>query len=106
MRGRGRSSRRALWLGAAAVVAGAVWVLAQPERWDAWRTFWFGPDFDRFPVHGIDVSHHQGAIDWARVKGSGQAFAFIKATEGVDFRDTRFVENWRRARAEGLATGA
>lgn len=98
--------RLAIGLGALVLVAAATWVLARHERWDAWRTFWFGPDFDRFPVRGIDVSHHQGAIDWAGVKTSGQAFVFIKATEGVDFRDTRFVENWRGARAAGLVTGA
>lgn len=95
-----------LGFAAATAVAAAAWVLAQTHRWDAWRTFWFGPNLDRFPVHGIDVSHHQGAIDWARVKASGQTFVFLKATEGADFRDTRFVENWRGARAEGLVTGA
>ncbi|TIT38522.1 MAG: lysozyme, partial [Mesorhizobium sp.] len=26
----------------------------------------FSPDRDRFPVRGIDVSHHQGRIDWRR----------------------------------------
>lgn len=94
------------WLVAGAGVAFAAWVLSQPERWDEWRTFWVGPDRRRFPVHGIDVSHHQGPIDWALVKASGQSFAFIKATEGADFRDKRFVDNWQRARAAGLATGA
>ena len=29
---------------------------------------------------GIDVSHHQGLIDWSQVAGSGQRFAFAKAT--------------------------
>ena len=28
---------------------------------------------------GIDVSHHQGLIDWSQVAGSGQRFAFAKA---------------------------
>src|SRR5262245_40805002 len=32
-------------------------------------------------LDGIDVSHYDGTIDWAKVKASGQAFAFIKATE-------------------------
>jgi lysozyme len=40
------------------------------------------------------------------VKASGQAFAFIKATEGTDFRDSRFSENWSLAREQGLLTGA
>jgi len=101
-----RWHRWARWSLTGAVVSGAAWGLGQPERWDGWRTYWVGPNPLRFPVHGVDVSHHQGSIDWARVKASGQAFAFIKATEGADFRDTRFAENWRRARAEGLVTGA
>jgi lysozyme len=52
------------------------------------------PSTKRFPVRGIDVSHHQGKIDWHQVKATGLDFAFIKATEGGDFRDPRFLENW------------
>lgn len=84
----------------------AALALVGRERWDAVRTFLVEPSAERFPVRGIDVSHHQGVIDWAKVRASGQTFAFIKATEGADFRDTRFTENWQRARAEGLVTGA
>lgn len=40
------------------------------------------------------------------MKASGQSFAFIKATEGTDFRDTRFEDNWQQARAQGVVTGA
>lgn len=102
------SARAWRWTLAACVLplAGAAFVLSQRERWDAWRTRWFGPSVERFPVRGIDVSHHQGRIDWAAVKASGQSFAFIKASEGADFRDTRFSQNWREARAAGLRTGA
>ena len=64
------------------------------------------PDRERFPVWGIDVSHHQGEIDWPAVKQSGLAFAFIKATEGATHADTRFVENWKGAGEAGLARGA
>jgi lysozyme len=81
-------------------------VLSKQERWDDWRTFLVAPSKERYPIRGIDVSHHQGPIDWAQVRSSGQSFAFIKATEGADFRDTRFSENWREARAQGLVTGA
>ena len=28
--------------------------------------------------HGIDVSHHQGAIDWEKVKADGYDFAIIR----------------------------
>jgi lysozyme len=97
---------RALLAASCLAAAGPAFVLAQPERWDTVRTFFVEPSASQFPVRGIDVSHHQGVIDWAKVKASGQAFVFIKATEGADFRDTRFAENWQGARAAGMVTGA
>jgi lysozyme len=64
------------------------------------------PDAAEFPVRGIDVSHHQGEIDWTKVAGAGIRFAYLKATEGRDFRDPRFRANWEGAAAAGLARGA
>ncbi len=65
------------------------------------------PSRDEFPVWGIDVSHHQGPIDWDAVRAGGEvAFAYIKATEGGDWTDRRFAENWAAARARGLRVGA
>lgn len=64
------------------------------------------PSRSRFPVRGIDVSHHQGPIDWSAVASDGVHFAFIKATEGGDFTDKRFATNWEQARAAGLVVGA
>ena len=56
--------------------------------------------------YGIDVSHHQGEIDWAAGAGDGVDFAYVKATEGGDFTDARFATNWRDAEASGLDRGA
>lgn len=58
------------------------------------------------PVHGIDVSKWQKKIDWASVAASGKRFAFIKATEGGDHVDERFLENWHGARQAGIARSA
>ena len=66
----------------------------------------FSPDRDKYPVRGIDVSHHQGQIDWRRVAANDVAFAVIKATEGGDHIDDAFSTNLREARAAGLAVGA
>lgn len=66
----------------------------------------FSPDRSRYPVRGIDVSHHQGEIHWQRVPADDVAFAIIKATEGGDHVDTTFAENLPQARAAGLAVGA
>jgi lysozyme len=68
---------------------------------------WRGePDRHRYPLRGIDVSHYQGAIDWRAVARDDVAFAYIKASEGVDNRDTRFARNWRDAQRAGVRVGA
>lgn len=59
-----------------------------------------------YPVVGVDVSNHQGDIDWSALAASGIAFAYIKATEGGTFRDKRFVENWNEAKRAGVKRGA
>lgn len=59
-----------------------------------------------YPVHGIDVSRWQAEVDWAAVRAAGTRFAFIKATEGGDHIDPRFLVNWNGARAAGIPVGA
>jgi lysozyme len=53
-------------------------------------------------IHGIDISKWNGDIDWATVRQSGVAFAFIKATEGKDVLDPNFDTQWRQAAAAGI----
>ena len=93
-----RLLQRARWL-LASVSAIAVLVVVGLIHWNR-------PGIDRFPVRGIDVSHHQGAVDWLRVAGADIHFAFIKASEGGDHLDTRFEENWREAGNAGITRGA
>ena len=57
-------------------------------------------------VEGIDVSHHQGAINWRRVAAAGKRFAFIRASAGTLTADTTYAANLSGARAEGLAVGS
>lgn len=64
-------------------------------------TPWTGND-----VQGVDVSWHQGPIDWRALAADGVGFAYIKATEGGDYVDPRFARNWEDARAAGLPHGA
>ncbi len=63
------------------------------------------PDEKRYPVRGVDVSHHQGRIEWDQLRAQGVSFVFIKATEGTDHLDTRFHENWDAAGRIGLVRG-
>ena len=69
-----------------------------------WLRFSY-PSRARYPVQGIDVSHHQGPIDWAAVAAHGVGFAFIKSTEGEDHADSRFAENWPAATEAGVPWG-
>jgi GH25 family lysozyme M1 (1,4-beta-N-acetylmuramidase) len=55
---------------------------------------------------GIDVSHWQGTIDWAKVRASGRTFAFAKSTEGIGFKDSNYDRNKTGAMAQGMAFGA
>jgi lysozyme len=58
------------------------------------------------PIQGIDVSYWQGDIDWQRAQAAGVRFVFIKATEGGDHLDPKFLDNWHGAKAAGAARGA
>lgn len=58
------------------------------------------------PIHGIDVSRHQGNIDWNAVARAGTRFAYIKATDGGDYLDPSFRTNWEQSRAAGIPRGA
>ena len=75
-------------------------------------SYWLGllmpnwPSTAKYPIRGIDVSHHQGTIDWPAVKLAGITFAYIKATEGTQYRDPTFVQNWSGAGASGIVRGA
>ncbi|MCE9598240.1 MAG: glycoside hydrolase family 25 protein [Spirochaetia bacterium] len=64
------------------------------------------PSADAFPVRGIDVSRYQGQIDWTRVKKAGIRFAYMKATEGGDYRDPLFAQNWLGTEHVGIPHGA
>jgi lysozyme len=59
-----------------------------------------------YQVQGIDVSDHQGTVDWNAVRQAGKLFAFIKATDGITYTDPDFAANWSGARAAGLLRGA
>lgn len=64
-----------------------------------------------FDIHGFDISHHQGQIDWGELQKLQTApfpvrFVFMKASEGGDFSDTAFVRNFNEARKHGFIRGA
>ncbi|MBM6621222.1 cell wall-binding repeat-containing protein [Micrococcaceae bacterium RIT802] len=85
--------------GDAATLAG----LSVPTSWAELRT-WRPPG-----VLGVDVSHHQGDVDWSHAWGEGARFAYIKATQswpsGV-YDDPEFPQNYADAYRQGMIRGA
>ena len=57
-------------------------------------------------ISGIDISHHNGDIDFEKVRDAGYEFVFIKATQDNDFIDPMFVTNMARARRPGWPRAA
>lgn len=70
-------------------------VYAATGLFDAWT-----PPSTNY-LEGIDISHWQGSVDFARVRAAGKRFVIAKATEGIGFTD----ENWTKYRANAQAAG-
>ena len=64
------------------------------------------PSIEEYPVRGIDISAHTGDVDYSRLRDAGVQFAYIKATEGADFCDRRFIQNATGLKRAGIPTGA
>lgn len=58
------------------------------------------------PILGLDVSHHDGAVDWQKVHAAGYRFAYVKASEGIDWVDPLCLENMEGLRKAGIPGGA
>ncbi len=68
-------------------------------------------DGDLSVIKGIDVSSHQGEIDWAEVAASNVDFAMIRAVyrgyeSGKLLEDKQFRTNIEEAHAKGVKVGA
>ena len=77
-----------------------------------WKGIYGSKDYpDISEIHGIDISHHQGDIEWkklsgARINNNPISFIIIKATQGVGFVDKNFNDNFKNARDYGFIRGA
>lgn len=120
-RGRRRSSsflqrypRWAWWIGGTAVIVLYVILFYHffvgPTGF-RWRALYGDAEYpEGFEIHGIDISHYQGKIDWeqlknAMIKGCPVRFVIIKSTEGSSRLDENFRENFNQARDFGFIRG-
>ena len=88
------------WLAAAALLLGACG--AGREGPDVSATARLLPP----GAEGIDLSHHNGPVDWGRLGTEPLDFVYLKASEGTDHIDPRFQENWLAATRLGWQVGA
>jgi len=77
-----------------------------------WRAIYGDPEYpDGYEIHGIDISHHQGNVNWGRLRNalieqSPLRFVFMKSTEGDSHVDRNFRANFANAKEAGLIRGA
>ena len=104
------------WLGGAGIVAVYLYFFyyffVGPFGF-RWRALYGDVSYpEGYEIHGIDISHHQGRIDWDELKDNGQIdhcpirFVMIKATEGATQTDRNFRDNFFQARENGFTRGA
>ena len=76
--------------------------------WRMLRTRQPHVEIDRlaYPVAGVDLSAHNGIVDFDSLAAAGISFAYLKASEGISFRDPSFALNYAKGRRAGLALGA
>lgn len=77
-----------------------------------WRALYGDAKYpEGYEIHGIDISHYQGKIDWDELRngmidGYPLRFIIIKSTEGSTRLDDNFYDNFYQAREYGFIRGA
>lgn len=64
------------------------------------------PNRELYPIRGIDLSRHNGLVDFDSVRQAGIDFVYLKASEGSNHRDPSFAVNYAGAHGAGLPVGA
>ena len=106
----------AFWVGGVAIIAVYVLVFyyffVSPFGF-RWRALYGDANTpEGYEIHGIDISHYQGDIDWAVLRSQGQIdrcpirFVMIKATEGANRIDPKFKTNFEQSLEYGFTRGA
>lgn len=109
-----RYPRWAWWIGGIAIILVYIWAFyyffVSPTGF-RWRALYGDAEYpEGYEIHGIDISHYQGEIDWeqlknAMIKGCPVRFVIIKSTEGASRLDDHFRENFNQVRDYGFIRG-
>ena len=109
-----RYPRWAWWIGGIAIILVYIWAFyyffVSPTGF-RWRALYGDAEYpEGYEIHGIDISHYQGKIDWeqlknAMIEGCPVRFVIIKCTEGASRLDDHFRENFNQVRDYGFIRG-
>ena len=109
-----RYPRWAWWIGGIAIILVYIWAFyyffVSPTGF-RWRALYGDAEYpEGYEIHGIDISHYQGKIDWeqlknAMIEGCPVRFVIIKSTEGASRLDDHFRENFIQVRDYGFIRG-
>ncbi|MBO4315200.1 MAG: glycoside hydrolase family 25 protein, partial [Prevotella sp.] len=105
-----KNPRWAWWVGGIGVVALYIWAFyyffVGPTGF-RWRALYGDARYPQgYEIHGIDISHYQGDINWSKlrhsiIEGCPLRFIIIKSTEGSTRIDEKFKDNFYQAREHG-----
>ncbi len=65
-----------------------------------------GPASATGVVYGMDVSGYQGNVNWSSAYANGGRFAYVKATEGISYRNPYFAQQYNGSYQVGMIRGA
>ena len=109
-----RYPRWAWWIGGITIILVYIWAFyyffVSPTGF-RWRALYGDAEYpEGYEIHGIDISHYQGEIDWeqlknAMIEGCPVRFVIIKSTEGASRLDDHFRENFNQVRDYGFIRG-
>lgn len=88
------------------LLAGALLIWAAYAAWINFKNTPPYVDRVKYPVMGIDVSAHNGIIDFRSASTDGVEFVWIKASEGESFKDKNFYINYQNAGNARMKRGA
>ena len=110
-----KNPRLAWWIGGVGVVIIYIWVFyyffVGPTGF-RWRALYGDAKYPKgYEIHGIDISHYQGEINWDKlrhsmIEGCPLRFIIIKSTEGSTKLDENFNDNFYQSREYGFIRGA
>lgn len=111
-----KGNRKAWIIGGLGILALYIWVFyyffVGPTGF-RWRALYGDAKYpEGYEIHGIDISHYQGKINWDRLRsnalidGCPLRFIIVKATEGSSRIDPNFEDNFYQVREYGFIRGA